>query len=194
MSLPLIYLNKYMSNPYSKAKIYGPYINYKGREFVIVVEKNGKKKTISYPKYLMEVHLGRKLDPDKETVDHWDSDKYNNDISNLRLMKRDEHSANDTRRVLPAKLQCSWCDKEFERSPRVVRDKHRKGVGGAFCSRSCAGKYARSIQLGVMEKLPPPPKVESKYYKKKYVKASIEDFDVDFSFEDLLIYASNDDY
>lgn len=181
-------------NPYKDFKVYGPYMNYKGRQFVIVISHNGKKKTISYPKYLMEVHLGRELDPDKETVDHWDTDKYNNEISNLRLIPREEHSANDTRRVLPAELECSWCGKKFTRSPRVVRDKHRKGVGGAYCSRSCAGKYARAIQLKLIEKAPPPPKVESKYYKKKYVEASdIPDFNIDFDLEDLIIYASEND-
>jgi len=180
------------NNPYKDFKVYGPYRNYKGREFVIVVSNRGKKKTISYPKYLMEVHLGRKLDPDKETVDHWDTDKYNNDISNLRIIPRDEHSANDTRRVLPAKLKCSWCDKEFERSARVIRYKSKKNIGGAYCSRSCAGKYARAIQMKLIEKAPPPPMVESTYYKKKYVEASyIPDFDIDFDFEDLLVYASS---
>lgn len=181
----------------SYLKVYGPYRNDRGRDFVIVIDKKGRKKTITYPKYLMEMHLGRKLDPEKETVDHWDTDKYNNNIENLRLVPRAEHSADDTRRVLPAKLNCSWCDKEFERNPRVVRDKHRRGVGGAFCSRSCAGKYARAIQLKLIDKFDPPPKVESEYYKRKYgpeVKLKKASYDVfDFDFEELLVFASEEE-
>ncbi len=180
-------------------KVYGPYKSHHGRQIVIVVEKDGTKRTVTYPKFLMEKHLGRKLDPDKDTVDHIDSNIDNNDLSNLRLVPRSEHSANDTRRVLPATLKCSWCKRLFERSPRVVRDKHRKGVSGAFCSRSCSGKYARAIQLNLIDKkFPPPPKVKSKYYKRKYVEASVEldeydiysyaDLDDCFTYEGLLLH------
>lgn len=183
----------------SYVKVYGPYRNDRGRDFVIVVDRKGKKNTISYPKYLMEMHLGRKLDPNKETVDHWDTDKYNNDIKNLRLVPREEHSADDTRRALPAKLKCSWCDKEFERSARVVRDKHKRGVRGTFCSRSCAGKYARSVQLQLInnDAIDLAPNIQSEYYKRKYgpdvkmSRASIEE--IDFDFEDLLVFASEEE-
>lgn len=186
-------------------KVYGPYSKSNGRQIVIVIEPDGSKRTVSYPKWIMEKHLGRKLDPDRETVDHVDSDINNNDISNLKLIPRDEHSANDTRRVLPVVLKCSWCKKAFERNPRVVRDKHRKKVGGAFCSRSCSGKYARAIQLKLITKFKPPPKVKSKYYKRKYVIASIQDIysfcnqylidslEEDFTYENLILhnYAEN---
>lgn len=178
-------------------KVYGPYKSHHGRQIVIVVEKDGTKRTVTYPKFIMEKHLGRKLDPDSESVDHKDSDINNNAISNLELVPRAEHSANDTRRVLPATLKCSWCKNLFERSPRVVRDKHRKGVSGAFCSRSCSGKYARAIQLGLIDKkFAPPPKVKSVYYKRKYVQASMEDIEIVasidmedcFTFENLILH------
>jgi hypothetical protein len=177
-------------------KVYGPYKSHHGRLIVIVVEKDGTKRTVTYPKFIMEKHLGYKLDVDS-TVDHIDSNIDNNDLSNLKVVPRAEHSANDTRRVLPATLKCSWCKNLFERSPRVVRDKHRKGVSGAFCSRSCSGKYARAIQLGLIDKkFAPPPKVKSVYYKRKYVQASMEDIEIVasidmedcFTFENLILH------
>ena len=117
----------------------------------------------------MELQLGRKLDPDLETVDHIDSDFDNNDISNLRIMPRDEHSADDTRRVKNIKFDCAWCDNEFERSPRLIRDKAKKNKAGPFCSRSCAGKYSRMLQLKLIDKIKPQTHVDSEYYKQKYV-------------------------
>jgi hypothetical protein len=151
-------------------KVFGPYRRSDGRQIVIIVEKNNKRRTISYPKWLMELQIGRRLHPD-ETVDHWDSDIDNNDISNLRIIPRAEHSANDTRRVKLVKFTCAWCDKEFERSPRLVRDKSKNKKAGPFCSRSCAGKYSRMLQLKLIDKFDIQPAIDSEYYKKKYVKA-----------------------
>lgn len=155
-------------------KVHGPYKRKDNRQIVIIVENNGKRRTVSYPKWLMELQLGRRLDPDLETVDHLDSNFDNNDISNLRIVPRNEHSADDTRRVKPVKFQCAWCDKEFERSPRLVRDKARKNKAGPFCSRPCAGKYSRMLQLKLIDKFDTQPVVDSEYYKKKYVKAELK--------------------
>lgn len=152
-------------------KVHGPYKRKDGRQIVIIVENNGKRRTVSYPKWLMELQMGRRLDPDMETVDHIDSDIDNNDISNLRVMPRDEHSTEDTRRVKPVTFTCAWCDKEFERSPRLVRDKAKKNKAGPFCSRGCAGKYSRQLQLKLIDKFDSQTAVDSEYYKKKYVKA-----------------------
>lgn len=152
-------------------KVHGPYKRRDGRQIVIVVENNGKRRTVSYPKWLMEMQIGRKLDPNLETVDHIDSNFENNDIANLRLVPRDQHSADDTRRVKPVKFTCAWCDKEFERSPRLVRDKAKKNKAGPFCSRGCAGKYSRMLQLKLIDKFDAQKAVDSEYYKQKYVKA-----------------------
>jgi HNH endonuclease/MYM-type Zinc finger with FCS sequence motif len=153
-------------------KVHGPYRRQDGRQIVIVVENNGKRRTVSYPKWLMELQLGRKLDPDLETVDHMDSNFENNDIGNLRLVPRDQHSGDDTRRVKLVKFTCAWCDKEFERSPRLVRDKAKKNKAGPFCSRTCAGKYSRMLQLKLIDKMDTQPVIDSEYYKRKYVQAS----------------------
>jgi hypothetical protein len=154
-------------------KVHGPYKRRDGRQIVIIIENNGSRRTVSYPKWIMEIQLGRRLDPNLETVDHIDSNFENNNINNLRLIPRKEHSEDDTRRVKLVKFKCAWCDKEFERSPRLVRDKSRKNKAGPFCSRTCAGRYSRMLQLKLVEKMDSQPLIESEYYKKKYVMASV---------------------
>ncbi len=161
-------------------KVHGPYRRQDGRQIVIVIENNGKRRTVSYPKWIMELQIGRKLDPNLETVDHIDSNFENNDISNLRIMPRDQHSADDTRRVKPVKFTCAWCDKEFERSPRLIRDKARKNKAGPFCSRACAGKYSRQLQLKLIDQFDTQKAVDSEYYKRKYVKASAPPISSDY--------------
>ena len=152
-------------------KVYGPYPRSDGREIVIVIDDAGKKKTKTWARHLMEKHLGRELDPELETVDHRDSNFLNNDINNLQLLPRNEHSRQDTRRVKNIKLKCALCNKDFERSPRLLRDKHNKGATGIFCSRSCSGRYNRLVQLKQMDKLPVQDYVASEYYKAKDTKA-----------------------
>lgn len=152
-------------------KVFGPYKRKDGRQIVVIIENNGKRRTVSYPKWLMELQLGRRLDIN-ETIDHWDSDFNNNNLDNLKVIDRVEHSRQDTRRVKNIKFDCAWCDKEFERSPRLIRDKSKKNKAGPFCSRPCAGRYSRMLQLKLIDKLGPQPMVDSEYYKKKYVVAS----------------------
>ena len=150
-------------------KVFGPYRRKDSRQIVIVVNHKGKRRTVSYPKWIMELHLGRKLDPNLETVDHIDSNFENNDLDNLRLVERSQHSGDDTRRVKLVKFHCAWCDKEFERSPRLIRDKAKKNKAGPFCSRGCAGKYSRMLQLKLIDKLDSQQAIDSEYYKRKYV-------------------------
>lgn len=173
-------------------KVFGPYRRSNGRQLVIVVDRNGRRRTVSYPKWLLEVQLGRKLDPNLETVDHLDGNFDNNDISNLRIVPRDEHSAEDTRRAKSLKFDCAWCGTEFERSGRLVRDKAKKKKAGPFCSRKCAGRYSRMLQLKLVDKLNAQPYVQTEYYKRKHLntKASFyEEESIDIDFEDLLAFA-----
>lgn len=149
--------------------IYGPYKHPKtGRQIVIIYHGNGKRETISYPKFLMELYLGRKLHKDKETVDHMDSNFDNNRLDNFRVMPRHEHSAEDTRRVRESEFTCIFCNKKFNRLPRIVRDKAKQGKSGPFCGRSCAGKYGRMKQLNLIQEMAKQQHVPSVYYKRKY--------------------------
>ena len=50
----------------------------------------GSQKVISYPKYVMEKYLGRKL-KDNEQVHHKDGNPLNNDIDNLEVLTFEEH-------------------------------------------------------------------------------------------------------
>lgn len=151
-----------------KAKTYGPYVRPDGRKIMIDINEAGDRTTTSYPKWLLEQKLKRKLNPNTETADHWDTDINNNDFSNLRIVPRSQHSADDTRRVRMLDLECAMCKKHFERSPRLVRDKSKKGKVSQFCSRQCAGKYSREVQLGKRKKLPVQKPPKSTYYKRKY--------------------------
>ncbi len=173
-------------------EIYGPYTRKSdGRQIIITVDKHNNHRTVSLPKWLLEQQLGRILDPDLETVDHWDCNKDNNSLENLRIVPRKEHSADDTRRVKLVDFICPQCNKEFSRSPRLVRDKSKKNKAGPFCSRNCAGKYSRMLQLKIVEKLAPQPYTPSEYFRRKHVIAQKIN-EVDIAFEDLLSFCSND--
>jgi hypothetical protein len=156
-------------------KVYGPYTRQDGRQIVIIKNDDGSYRTTPYARHLLEQHLDRQLHPDEETVDHIDSNKDNNNIENLRIVPRKEHSGDDTRRVKLVSFDCSMCGKNFERSPRLVRDKSKKGRGGPFCSRQCAGRYARKVQLKLLDRMPAQPFIQSEYYKRKNVVASYAD-------------------
>ena len=124
-------------------RVYGPYHRPDGRQHVIISD-NGKKKTVSYPRYLMQQHLGREL-TEFETVDHIDGDFTNNDLSNLQILTREANASkwfdDHDKRQKYIELQCTFCGKTFSRTMHRHRYalKRNKNVG-YFCSRSCQGK------------------------------------------------------
>lgn len=175
-------LDKIQSFLVEAKKVYGPYSRNDGRQIVIVKEDDGSKRTVSYPKHIMEEHLGHRLDPDLGTVDHLDFNFLNNDLSNLVVKKRDEHSADDTRRVKLVKLKCTNCKKKFERSPRLMRDKNKKGNRGTFCSRSCSAKFFRNKDnKDKIDNLQVQDFVKSRYYRRKNVRAFVLNLIVKYS-------------
>ena len=101
----------------------------------------------------MKNYLGRILNPN-EVVHHIDGDKFNNDISNLKLMDYKEHvKLHQKRRVSKfVLLKCPWCGKLFEIEKR--QSFLDKGNKASFCSRKCNGSFAREVQLnGLTHKL-----------------------------------------
>lgn len=130
-------------------KVYGPYTRKDGRKHVIIYE-NGKTKTVSYPKFLMEQKIGRQLSDD-ETVDHVDRNFQNDAIENLQILKRSKHSSIDHIRVEKANLICAWCGCEFERRAVDVDHAHRLGKAGPFCSKNCSGQYGAALQNGSVD-------------------------------------------
>lgn len=135
---------------YENCKFYGPYLSKKDNRLrCIIVFPDGKKKSLSYPKYLIEVHLDRYLDID-ETVHHIDGNPLNNEINNLMVINRKEHCYNDSIKNCDVVTKCSYCGKEFTISGNSIyyRNRSDRKQSGYFCSKSCSGKYGKSIQLG----------------------------------------------
>jgi len=128
-------------------KLYGPYLRKDGRKHVILVFVDGSKKTISYPKYIMEQHLGRVLDPDTETVDHIDRDISNNDLSNLRVIDRASHAREDAIHRDIIKGNCIWCSLEITLTKNQINNR-ATSKAGPFCGSICVGKYGSYIQQG----------------------------------------------
>jgi hypothetical protein len=144
-------------------KVYGPYTRKDGRKHVIVYEFGQKRQTISYSKWLMEQHLGRELTPD-ETVDHINRDKTDDRIENLRVIKRPQHSYEDTRRVKLVEITCMWCGRKALKAPHDLRGNSKQGKAGPFCGKSCGAKYGREVQLKRIKPFPSQPTVKSEYY------------------------------
>jgi hypothetical protein len=136
---------------YDNCKIYGPYIGKKdGRLRIVIHFPSGKKATMSYPKFLMEQHLNRHL-TDDETVDHIDCNVQNNELSNLRILNRDEHARIDAIRLNKQDFRCPMCNRDFSLDGKRLHDtilNRKKNKAGPFCSRKCAGKYGKNIQNG----------------------------------------------
>jgi hypothetical protein len=158
----------------AKERCYGPYRNKRNRAFVIIIDEAGNRRTVSYPKYLVEQRLGRVLDKDLETIDHIDGDFNNNDFDNLQILPRSQHSTKDTKRVKLVELVCPMCSRKHSKTPRKIREKSKAGQRADFCGRQCAGRYSREVQLGKRKKLPPLSPPKSIYYKNKDLKATAQ--------------------
>lgn len=138
--------------------------NSDGRVRCVLYFSDKTHKRMSYPKYLMECHLGRYL-TDDETVDHIDQNPQNNDISNLRVISRKEHCSNDAKRCVPVVLTCALCGKQFEHKGSLNYRNHskKKCKGFYFCSRHCSGVWGQQIQVG-KRKRECKEEVKSEYY------------------------------
>lgn len=135
-------------------KVYGPYTSKKdGRQRVVLYD--GKtRKTVSYPKYLVEQLLGITLKPN-ETVDHIDDNFTNNDPSNLRIITRSKHGKEDHKLIHPIELICIWCKTKHTQNYSDVKGNVKQGKAGPFCSKSCSGKYGTEVQNKRIKPFPP---------------------------------------
>lgn len=121
---------------YDNYKVYGPYTRKDGRQIVVLKEPGVEnRRTVSYPKYIVECKIGRYLSED-ETVDHIDGDFLNNDYSNLRIIPRSEHCRSHVYRKVKQKRVCPVCGSSF-----VTADWWRKTCG----SKVCVGKTAHIL-------------------------------------------------
>lgn len=145
-----------MENPYGdEFKVYGPYKRKDGRMHVCLYDGTTRI-TVSYPKYIIEMHLGRKLLPN-ETVDHIDRDFTNNKIENLRVIDRVPHIKDDARRVRTVIATCVYCKDTFLRRASVMQHSANMEKAGPFCSSECTGLYGATVQNDESKRLPAQP-------------------------------------
>ena len=121
---------------YDTYDVYGPYTRKDGRQQVILYD-GIERKTLSYPKYIMECHLGRKLNDD-ETIHHKDGNFLNNDINNLEILPRVIHSSLHRKGEHFVEVTCSNCKVIFTLSLQVFNAREKKSKSGnLFCSAKC---------------------------------------------------------
>ena len=131
--------------------VYGPYSRPDGRLHVILIGSDLKgnqiRRTVSYPKLLVEINLGKRL-LDNETIDHQDRDSNNNNLSNFVVRPRSEHVSLDATRIFVENVNCCYCDKSFMPSISQIKNRSAQNTSGPFCSSQCSGKYGASVQNG----------------------------------------------
>lgn len=130
-------------NPYANCVVYGPYSRKDGRQHVICIFPNKSRKTVSYPKYIVETTIGRLLTIEEE-IHHIDKDFSNNEISNLQIINTFTHSILHTTLYVSQDFICPVCAKEFTLHHKQIKEILRnRSIGrsktGPFCSRNCAG-------------------------------------------------------
>ena len=147
---------------YDGYKVYGPYYRKDGRQHVILAEvglgRKGKRITVSYPKFLVEEHIGRKLEPD-ETVDHIDGNFSNNSLDNLRIVPRKDHCRSHACCRKEIVKVCVICGKEF-----ITHNNKRVTCG----SRQCIGKCTRNT-MTLDEAMELDKKIENSRGENKYM-------------------------
>lgn len=111
-----------------------------GRKIVDLYNSNEDRTSTAYSRYLISVKIGEILSEEFE-VDHKDSDKTNDCISNLQIMTKESHREK-TRKEMSGRncvtLVCHFCKTDFEREVRNIRDQENH-----FCSRKCNGSFNR---------------------------------------------------
>lgn len=109
--------------------------------------ENPHRTTISYARYVMAVHIGRRLEKHEE-VDHIDNDRTNDDIANLQILSRVENRAKQARIQAPAAMRemtCDFCGAAFSR--RRNQTNHAKpNQKRHYCGKPCAHR-ATSIRM-----------------------------------------------
>jgi hypothetical protein len=151
-------------------KVHGPYLRKDGRKHVVIVYNDDKKRTVSYPKFLIEQQLGRRLNIN-ETIDHIDGDITNDNISNLQILNRIDHVTKDIIRNKPIELNCVFCNNVVildTSAKQSAYNRHkRQGKAGPFCSRTCSGKYGQLVQTNKISKFEEREQIEIIHYKNR---------------------------
>lgn len=119
-------------------RVWGPYINNDGRRIVIVKLRNGKKKTISYARYLLSSKLERELSTNEE-ADHVNGNILDDRIENIQLLTKGDN-IRKSNKTLMINVICKQCLKLFNIPlRRYKRNQKTLRMDGPFCSKKCAG-------------------------------------------------------
>lgn len=118
-------------------KIYGPYKKIDGRLIIRIYYNNERILTVSYPKFIMERHLHRKLTR-LETVDHINNNHKDNRIENFQLLSPTDNTKKELERrrthkqsiIVKPDSVCPMCGKDFKAIWRKQK----------YCSDSCKHK------------------------------------------------------
>lgn len=117
--------------------VYGPYQGKDGRFRVIV-----NRKTVSYPKYLIEQSLGIKLDKN-ETVHHIDGNPANNSIDNLQVISRRKHCYYHTINAVSAHQRCIDKYGEDDTFERLRKQGFKPGH---IMTKECREKISKTLK------------------------------------------------
>lgn len=107
----------------------------------------------SYPRFLMEQKLGRKL-LKTEDVHHIDENPLNNSFDNLEVVDHKEHDRkhaennifSKNKKYTQKEMICPVCGKIFIWSTNAQSLYYCiKQIRGPYCSRSCAGKETGAL-------------------------------------------------
>ena len=138
------------SKPYEDYFVTEPiYDSYNRRRGIYIIHKETRVRThLPYAKYLLEVHLERKL-LKTEHAHHKDGNPLNDAIENLEPLSLKDHYTLHNQIHKARKFVCE-CGVEFELTATQVGQRIRnarsigKELSGPYCSRSCVSKYGRA--------------------------------------------------
>ena len=129
-------------------RVYGPYSRKDGRKHVILIYATGRRRTVSYPRWILEQQTGS-LIPKGIDVHHTNEDYTDNSLENLELKSHVVHTR-DHSAYPSTKLSviCVLCKKASVKEARNVRwNQYSRGSAGPFCSSRCSGKWSRAEQI-----------------------------------------------
>jgi hypothetical protein len=120
--------------------VFGPYIRSDGRTHVIHYDPiTQTRRTQSYPRYLMEQHLGRTL-KEWEQVDHINNDHTDDRIENFQLLTKGDNNRKSAKAPKLYWFICPVCGEEGVIYYRNYKGNQlSQGKAGPYCSRRCAG-------------------------------------------------------
>ena len=112
---------------------------------MVVVNDDGSKTSISYPKYLL-IQNGIDV-PSGYDVHHKNHDKTDDRLENLEIICHRQHTKNHVVVAEYVEFVCPECGIKAKKRADRVRHNRKQNKAGPFCGRSCAGKYSQKIQM-----------------------------------------------